>query len=109
MLEAMTSRNQRVAGQMMSILEAAEMSGVTVMCSAPMLQARLINQLPDGMRRGLIGLTTDAQRCLQFVRSTPGVAVALAGMSRGQHVAENMLTAHVAPLTLEQIRALLAR
>jgi aryl-alcohol dehydrogenase-like predicted oxidoreductase len=107
MLEAITARNQRVAGEMMSILEAAEMSGVTVMCSAPLLQARLLNQLPEGMRHSLTGLTTDAQRCLQLVRSTPNVAVALTGMSHVKHVEENMATAQVAPLTLEQIRALL--
>lgn len=107
MLEAIASRNQRITGEMMSILEAAEMSGVTVMGSAPLLQARLIDQLPKGMRRGFAPLTTDAQRCLQFVRSTPGVAVALTGMSQLKHVEENLATAQVAPLTLEQIRALL--
>ncbi|HZY46081.1 MAG TPA: hypothetical protein VFF70_15185 [Anaerolineae bacterium] len=79
------------------------------MCSAPLLQARLIDQLPNGMRRGFMGLSTDAQRCLQFVRSTPGMAVALAGMSQVEHVEENMTTAQVAPLTLEQIQALLIR
>ncbi len=109
MLEAIVSRNQRCAGEMMSILEAAEMSGVTVMGSAPLLQARLIDQLPNGMRRGFAPLTTDAQRCLQFVRSTPGVAVALTGMSQVKHVEEDLATAQVAPLTLEQIRSLLAR
>ncbi len=109
MLEAIVSRNQRRAGEMMSILEAAELSGVTIMSSASLLQARLLNQLPEGMQRGLAGLTTDAQRCLQFVRSTPGVAVALAGMSQVKHVEENLATTRIAPLTLEQIRSLLTR
>lgn len=109
MLEAITARNQRVTDEMMSILEAAELSGVTVMCSASLLQARLLNQLPDGMRRGFGDLTTDTQRCLQFARSTPGIAVALAGSSRIQHVEENMATARVAPLTLQQIRSLLTK
>ena len=31
-------------------------------------------------------MESDAQRSLQFVRSTPGIAVALVGMSSAQHV-----------------------
>ena len=38
----------------------------------------------------LEGLDTDAQRALQFVRSTPGVAVALVGMKTVAHVEENL-------------------
>ena len=64
--------------------ETAERFGVTVVCSASLLQGRLLGQLPDTLRDQFDGLTTDAQRCLQFVRSTPGVTTALVGMGRAR-------------------------
>ena len=108
MLEAVTARNQRAADEMMSLLEAAERFGLTVMCSASLLQGRLLGQLPDSLRGQFAGLTTDAQRCLQFVRSTPGVTTALVGMSRTRHVTDNLALAQVAPLTVEQFKMLFA-
>jgi aryl-alcohol dehydrogenase-like predicted oxidoreductase len=108
MLEAMTARNQRAADEVMSILEAAERYGITVVCSASLLQGRLLGQLPDGLRDQFEGLTTDAQRCLQFARSTPGVTTALCGMGRARHVTENLLVAQHAPLTAEQFKLLFA-
>ena len=97
-LEALTARNQRASGEMMSVLEAAQRLGATVICSATLLQSRLLGQLPDALRAQLGGLTTDAQRAIQFARSTPGVTTALVGMSRVDHVDENVATARVAPL-----------
>jgi aryl-alcohol dehydrogenase-like predicted oxidoreductase len=47
-------------------------------------------------------LETDAQRSLQFVRSTPGVTTALVGMKQIPHVEENLKTAEVAPAPWEQ-------
>jgi aryl-alcohol dehydrogenase-like predicted oxidoreductase len=52
-------------------------------------------------------MRTDAQRALQFVRSTPGITCALVGMSSLEHVLENLGTASTAPMTLEQFRAIL--
>ena len=106
MLEAVTSRNQSVSGERMSTVEAAERQGVCVMCSASLLQARLLGQLPEDLRSQFAGLSTDAQRCLQFVRSTPGVTVALTGMSQLRHVEENLATAKVEPLPPEKFKSL---
>jgi len=50
----------------------------------------------------LSGLETDAQRSLQFVRSTPGVTTVLVGMKQVGHVEENLKVAHVAPAAAEQ-------
>lgn len=108
MLEALTVRNQRAADELLSAFEAAERFDVTVMCSASLLQGRLLGQLPDMLRERFEGLTTDAQRCLQFVRSTPGVTTALVGMSRARHVADNLALTQVAPLTTEQFKLLFA-
>ena len=48
------------------------------------------------------GLETDAQRSLQFVRSTPEVTTALVGMKQTRHVEENLKTAEVAPATQDE-------
>jgi hypothetical protein len=47
----------------------------------------------------LPGLSTDAQRAIQFARSAPGIVSALTGMSNPAHVNENLGVAAVAPPT----------
>jgi aryl-alcohol dehydrogenase-like predicted oxidoreductase len=107
--EAVTLRNQVVSHETMTVLEAAARYGFSVIGSAALLQARLLNQIAEPLRAGFNNLSTDAQRCLQFARSTPGVTTALAGMSRVAHVEENLATACVAPLTSEEYQALFAQ
>lgn len=106
MPEAITLRNQVAGDEKMPTLEAATRYGVSVMCSATLMQSRLLDQIADPLRAKFTGLTTDAQRCLQFVRSTPGVATALTGMSRLAHVEEDLATACVPPLAPEEYQAL---
>ncbi len=106
--EAVTLHNQVVSHEKMPVLEAAARFGLSVICSASLLQARLIDQLAEPVRAKFNSLSTDAQRCLQFVRSTPGVTTALTGMSHVAHVEENLATACVAPLTSEEYQALFA-
>ena len=72
--------------------------GVTVVASASMLQSRLARGLPEQVRAALGSLRTDAQTALQFVRSTPNITTALVGMSRVEHVEENLELAQVEPL-----------
>jgi aryl-alcohol dehydrogenase-like predicted oxidoreductase len=107
-LEAITLSNQMVNDEKMPALEAAVRYGLSVMCSATLLQARPLDPIAGPLRARFGGLSTDAQRCLQFVRSTPGVTTALAGMSRAAHVEENLATACAAPLTSEEYQALFA-
>jgi aryl-alcohol dehydrogenase-like predicted oxidoreductase len=102
MPEALTDRNQVIDGRSVSFLEAAGELGVTVMCSASILQAQLANELPSIISEVFQGLDTDAQRAIQFVRSTPGVAVALIGMKQLGHVEENLRVAQLPPVTQEQ-------
>ncbi len=54
-------------------------------------------------------LRTDAQRALQFVRSTPGVGVALLGMSRVEHVEENLHLLQVPVQSQEEFLQLFQR
>ena len=52
------------------------------------------------------GLETDAQRAIQFVRSTPGVGAALVGMQRLAHVEENARLGRVPPLPWSRFKRL---
>jgi aryl-alcohol dehydrogenase-like predicted oxidoreductase len=100
MIEAFALRNQTYDGEMISTLEAALRLGIIVMTSASMLQSRLSQNLPDFISAHIHGLETDAQRAIQFVRSTPGVTTALVGMSHMAHVEENLKVAQIPPATL---------
>jgi len=94
----------RVNGE--SVLQAAARLGISVVASASLYQARLSRNLPDEIRAKMPGAQTDAQRAIQFVRSTPGIAVALAGMSRVAHVRENLGLAKIPPLDDDQYQSL---
>ncbi|HXA49038.1 MAG TPA: aldo/keto reductase, partial [Candidatus Acidoferrum sp.] len=99
MVEAYVDRTE-------SVLEAAARLDVAVVASASLLQTRVIEQMPDAIAQGLPGLETPAQRAIQFTRSTPGIAVALTGMGRREHVIENIGVARVTPATREQYQRL---
>ncbi|MCS6874977.1 MAG: aldo/keto reductase [Pyrinomonadaceae bacterium] len=90
MLEAYFYKNQPLGEKRLTVLEAAKELGITVMCSASLLQGSLINHIPDEIRKLLGDGLTDAAVAIQFVRSTPGVTTALVGMSQIKHVEENM-------------------
>lgn len=102
MTEALSLSNQRLNGKQLTALEAAQALGVTVMCSAAVLQGQLTRNLPSIINDTFRSLETDGQRALQFVRSTPGVTTALVGMKQLGHVEENLQTAQVAPAPWEQ-------
>lgn len=101
MPEALTVKNQSVGGEVASVLEAAQRLGITVIASSSLLQRQLSSNLPNFIGECLTGLETDAQRALQFVRSTPGITTALIGMSNIDHVKENMKVAQTPPASVE--------
>jgi len=109
MLEAFTQPNQPLEGKMVTFLEAAAELGITVMSSASILQARLAANLPPVVSEYLKGLKTDAQRAIQFTRSTPGLTTALVGMSRVAHVEENLAVAQVPPTPIEEFMKLFSK
>jgi aryl-alcohol dehydrogenase-like predicted oxidoreductase len=101
MPEALTEANQEMGTDTLSALDAALNLGISVICSASLFQAQLAQQLPPFIAEALKGTETDAQRAIQFVRSTPGVTTALVGMSQVKHVEENMRLARIAPAPTE--------
>ncbi len=106
MPEAFALSNQPVADGRVSTLEGATGYGMTAIASASLLQGRLAGGLPADLAALMPGCTTDAQRALQFARSTPGITTALCGMSTAAHVAENTALAALPPLPAAAIRSL---
>jgi aryl-alcohol dehydrogenase-like predicted oxidoreductase len=107
MLEARMSGTQKASEAPAPLLQVARAQDLMVFASASLLQGQLTQGLPDELRSWFPGMRTDAQRALQFVRSTPGITCALMGMSSVEHVKENLGTAAIPPMTLEQFRAVL--
>jgi aryl-alcohol dehydrogenase-like predicted oxidoreductase len=109
MPEALTAPTQAWRGRRVPLLEAALEAGLQVQASASLLQSRFLADLPAGKDALLPGCRTPAQGALQFVRSCPGVAVALCGMSRVEHVQENMEILGIPPAEAWQIQALVGK
>ncbi len=106
MAEAFTLGNQTVDGETVSLIEAARRLQIYVMTSATIHQGQLTRNLPPVLAEQLPGLSTDAQRAIQFVRSTPGAGTALVGMKRAAHVEENAALVRVSPVPWEKFRVL---
>ena len=102
MTEALSNRDED--GR--NVLDHAAEQDITVIASASILQGRLSKGLPPVIVDRMRDITTDAQRAIQFTRSTPGVTVALTGMGRKAHVVENMGLTGFPPLNTEEFLAL---
>src|SRR5947208_7384338 len=81
MTEALTLGNQSVRGHHRTVMEAASDLDITLIASASLLQGQVAKNLPQFVAQAL-GLETDAERALQFVRSSPWITNALLGTSR---------------------------
>ena len=108
MTEALTRANQLVDGARLPVVGAASKLGITLVASAAMLQGQLSRNLPPFVANAL-GMKSDAERALQFVRSTPGITTALVGMSRAEHVRANLALVGVPPASQEQFSRLFQR
>jgi aryl-alcohol dehydrogenase-like predicted oxidoreductase len=84
-----------------SVLQAAGRLGISVIASASLSQTQVLANMPAKVAALLPGMT-NAQRAIEFTRSTPGIAAALVGMGRREHVLENLGMAGAAPITTEQ-------
>jgi len=73
------------------------------------VQGRAARGMPLFFRQAFPRLASDAQRCLQFVRSTPGVTTALVAMRSPEHVDENLALAGHEPAAPNVIEKLFER
>ena len=100
MPEAFTSQNQPWQGEMLSVFEAARRAQMAVIGSATLYQARLMQNLPEKIRKKL-GSSSDLEAAIQFARSAPGITTSLIGMSKTEHVAANLKAAS-APVVAQE-------
>jgi aryl-alcohol dehydrogenase-like predicted oxidoreductase len=108
MTEALTRSNQPLEGRRVPMVEAANKLGITLVASATLLQGKLSRNLPSFVTAAL-GMQSDAERALQFVRSTPGITTALVGMSSTQHVRTNLALAAIPPASRDEFSRLFER
>jgi len=107
MTEALTLGNQTLSGRTRTVMEAASELGITLIASASLLQGQVARNLPPFVAQAL-GLQSDAERALQFVRSSPGISTALVGMSHAEHVKANARLLGIAPATVDEFSKLFA-
>ena len=108
MTEALTLGNQTLRGRRRTVMEAASELDITLIASASLLQGQVARNLP-GFVADALGLEDDAERALQFVRSSPGITTALVGMSRVEHARANARLVKVPPATVDEFSKLFSR
>jgi aryl-alcohol dehydrogenase-like predicted oxidoreductase len=108
MTEALTLGNQTIGGASKTVMEAASELGITLIASASLLQGQVARNLPPFVAQAL-GLQTDAERALQFVRSSPGITTGLVGMSHPEHVRANARLVGIPPASVDEFSKLFGR
>lgn len=96
-------------GRAQAALATLRGTGTAVLASAPLAGGRALGRLPAFVAESFPGCRSDAQRCLQFVRSTPEVASAVVGMRDPGHVEENLALARIPPVAPERVEELFKR
>lgn len=79
-----------------SLLATAAALGVIMVGSASLVQGQLLAQIPSALKAAL-RTELPSHTALQFARSAPGLATALVGMGRPEHVIENVALAEQPP------------
>lgn len=103
--QAFMLKNQQLGGSSVSILDAAQSNGIGVFTSVPLMQGRLLapGVLPDFIDLG------PSLKCLQFIRSTPGVLAPLVGQKTSAHVEENLKILMIPPLNRDEFESVLKK
>ncbi len=108
MTEALTLANQAVDERTLPMIEAAHALDIALVGSASLLQGQMARNLPAFIK-DVLGLESDAERALQFARSTPGMTTALVGMRSAEHVRANAKLVRISPASVEQFGKLFER
>ena len=99
MLEGFTRFNQATGkGNVASTVQAAYQLGLYFVGTHTLMGGRLLTEQPPILRQALGDLPSNAQRALQFARSTPGVGTAMVAMADPAHVDEALEVARRDPL-----------
>jgi aryl-alcohol dehydrogenase-like predicted oxidoreductase len=103
--QAFMLKNQPMDGSQVSTLDAAQRYGIGVFTSVPFMQGRLLapGVLPD------FDNLKPSLRCLQFIRSTPGVLAPLVGQKNPDHVNENLEIMKIPPMKKDEFDGLVKK
>lgn len=102
MTESYTLKNQYYNGKLYSTLEATQILGIYTYISAPLFQGRVVRKFDENAKK-LFKVEKDVHIPIQFVRSTPGVGTVLVGMSKVNHLLENIEIEKYPKLEKEEI------
>ncbi len=108
MLEAFNLKNQIVDGEKVSTLEGANKLGIYVYVSSPLFQGRIVRPVNQAVKERF-KVQRDVHIPIQFVRSTPFVGTALIGMSKKEHLLENLEIENLPKLSEEEILNIIKR
>jgi len=97
MPEAIAYPSQEGTPGRLPALEAAARRGIATFGSASILQGRLAQELPEEIKAAFPQARSEAQRALQFSRSSPGMTTSLVGVSTPAHALEDFSLAKVPP------------
>lgn len=96
---ALTRQTQEYEGRQWSAIRLARSLDLSIFASAPFMNGTLLQTpLPQELARVFPGTRTDAQRCLEFSRSAPGVTTCLVGTKNQEHLQEILEVAVRPPL-----------
>jgi aryl-alcohol dehydrogenase-like predicted oxidoreductase len=99
MPEAFTRFSQATGhGNVASSIQAAHQLRVYAIASHTLGKGLLASQCADGVAEALADLANDAQRAMQFNRSTPGIGTSLVGISDPAHLEDLVAVARRTPL-----------
>ncbi len=99
MPEGFTRFNQATGhGNVASTIQAAFQLKVYVMASHSLAKGRLAQRCVESVRQALPQFANDAQRALQFNRSTPGLGTSLVGISTPAHLDDLLAVARMPPM-----------
>ncbi|CDI05713.1 aldo/keto reductase [Candidatus Nitrosotenuis uzonensis] len=103
--QAFMAKNQKIDGIQVSVLDAAQKLGIGIFTSVPLMQGRLLapGTIPE------FGQLKPSLRCLQFIRSTPGVLAPLVGQKDPSHVQENLEILKVPPMSHDEFIGLVRK
>ncbi|GMH42510.1 hypothetical protein BSKO_10429 [Bryopsis sp. KO-2023] len=114
MPEAWLEKWQVVKGEELCTLEAAALLGVGSFASGPLMEANLVNNLPNPTKEKLMQIPVlkniqgIGPKLLQLVRSTPYLTSTLVGQKSAFHVEQNIALSGIDPLTTEQFFKVMA-
>lgn len=104
--QAYMLKSQQISGNDASLLDAAMSLGIGVFTSVPLMQGRL---LAPGTIPEFGNISQPSLRCLQFIRSTPGVLAPLVGQKTQSHVDQNLQIMKIPPLSTQEFSDLVKK